>query len=362
MKIAQVPKNNFSPLPPDKTRAREWICWQLTEKLVKTGHDVTIFANSQSVTKAKIEPVVENYEEKGDGKLLQLYFRLFEIFKNYSSQFDIIHDHAIYEAALFSHLSKCPVLTTIHWFDDQISWPTDFLKKQTPRLKNHFFTPISQSMKSKLEKIIPREKLTEVIYNGIDLSEFKPDPKIKKTDYVFLGRLYQEKGYFLLPEIAKRAKIKIKFAGYIPKDLEKEKEKKVWQKYIEPAIKEGLLEYVGEIDHKKVPEFLNRAKLFINPLLYEEPFGLVMAESLACGTPVISFTRGGAKEILEDGKSGFLVDKLDDLIARIKDIDKIDQADCVERAKIFSLKRMAENYEKLYSRITSEYKTNKSRY
>jgi glycosyltransferase involved in cell wall biosynthesis len=355
MRIAQVPKNNFQPLPPDKTRAREWICWQLTEGFVAKGHDVTLFAASESKTKAKIEPVIEGYEEKGDGKIVQLYLRLYEIFKNYSGKFDIIHDHAVYESTLFSHFSKCPVVSMVHWYDEQINWPTDFLKRQVPRLKNHFFVPISEGMRQQLLKIIPGEYLTEVIYNGIDLSEFKYNPRIEKTDYIFLGRLYSEKGYWLLPKIARMAKIKIKLAGYIPKDLEKEKEKRVWQKYIDPAIKSRLLEYVGEIDHKDAPEFLNKAKVFINPLQYEEPFGLVMAESLACGTPVVSFARGGAKEIIEDGKNGFLVSNLDDLVKRIKDIDKISSKACVERAKFFSLEKMVENYERLYKKITTAY-------
>jgi len=350
LRIAQVVSLQES-VPPRGKNGLEFMVYYLTEELVRRGHDVTLFATKDSKTSARLIPVVSYpasrkyiYGWNSTNYALAGMVKAYEM----KDEFDIIHTHIGNTAYYFSDLANVPIIETIH--------SPAVGSKKTKRIRSakdvywldasrrsdsvhHVFVSNSQRDNSRLKKNV------SVVHNGIDLDKFsfKKDPK----DYfVYLGYITEDKGAHIAVKVAKKANIKLKLAGSCSgcKDYFKEK--------VKPYLKKGKIEYVGAVNPQERNRLLGGAKAILVPLQWEEPFGLVMIEAMACGTPVIGFDRAAVSEIVEDGKTGYVVDSEKDMVRAIKKIGEIKRENCRSHVeKYFTVQKMADEYEKVYEKV-----------
>ncbi|MCK4892129.1 MAG: glycosyltransferase family 4 protein, partial [Candidatus Pacebacteria bacterium] len=192
---------------------------------------------------------------------------------------------------------------------------------------------------------------TGTIYNGININDFTFNPK-PKNYLVWLGRIHYGKGLWNAINAAKISKEKLIIAG----NITCETDEKYFQS-VKPMIDGKQIKYIGEVDSRKKNELLGNAKAVLFPTIWEEPFGLVMIEAMACGTPVIGFNKGSVSEVIKDGKTGFIVKDDKEMIKAIKNIDKIDRAECRKHVeKYFTIEKMVDGYEEVYEKIIESYK------
>jgi len=364
------------PIPPDKKMkdiyAPLWLTYYLTEELVKRGHKVTLFASSDSETKAKLASdgltalvnnknlknfyyqVTEIYQKKFYQKLLEKrgviddydYLLLSRLYQQaLKRKFDIIYIDLIGLRPLpFAALCSTPTIFTLNNpltpFNKFFFWQ---YKKRYPQI--HFIALTRSHAK-------PAPNLfTAIINNGIKIKNFKFNPKPK--NYLLIsGRIANEKGIFEAIKIAKLAKEKLLIVG-------RKTEDNYWYKKVKPYIG-GDIKFKGLIPYPEMPKYYENAKAFIFPIQWEEPFGLTMIEAMACGTPVIAFQRGSVSEIVKNGKTGFIVNPFDKkggtninvFIEAIKKIDQIDRRECRKWVEEnFTIEKMVSDYEKLYYRV-----------
>ncbi len=333
------------PVPPQKYGGTELIVYYLSQILSQKGHKVYLFASGDSKTKGQLIPIFPRAIRKekiaqdikfrealkylGVGKIVGELRKI---------KVDIIHNHLGWRFLPFAPLFKCPVLTTLHGPLD-ISYQRFVYNK----FKNYPFVSISKSQR----KPLPSLNYAANVYNGIDLKKLNFKEKPKDGYLSFLGRMSPEKGPFEAIQIAKKSGRKLKMAAKI--DLV---DKKYFEAKIKPLIDGKQIEFRGEIGPKEKNDFLRNSSALLAPLQWEEPFGLFMVEAMACGTPVIAFGRGSAQEIVEHGKTGFVVENVKEAVKAVKKIEQIKRLACRERVeKNFTAEKMVDNYEKVYSRI-----------
>ena len=345
LKICQVAPLWFS-IPPEKYGGIEWIVYHLCEGLTKKGHKVTLFASGDSKVPCKLVPVYPcSLVADGISWYDQTYnlLNLTTAFKR-ASEFDIIHTHIDLWEVYFPQLVKTPCLHTIHN-------PLYSSAKKDSRLfifehfKNNNFVAISNSQRK-----FSRVKLSfaATIYNGIGIEEFKFNPK-PKDHFVWCARIDKYKGIENAIEIAERADIKLILAGRLDPT-----QKEYFEKNIKPHLGRQI-KYIGEYPTEEKSNFFGQAKALLYPIEWHEPFGLNMAESMACGTPVIAFDRGSAREVIKDGKTGFVVKDIKEAVEAVKNIDKIKREDCRKWVeKKFTAEKMVSDYEKLYYKLLSK--------
>jgi glycosyltransferase involved in cell wall biosynthesis len=343
LKIAQIAPLWFS-IPPEKYGGTERIVHFLTEGLVKKGHDVTLFASGDSKTKAKLISVIKKgliyqgipwHDWRWNNSNYSVAFER-------ANEFDIIHSHCSHWNILgadFQKLVKTPLLHTFH----------NIPKKSDPRWKifDYYKNDINIVFISKSEKrnCPVKFKRSWVVYNGIDLNQFKFNPN-PKDYFVWIARISKAKGIENAILAAEKTGVKLLLAGPIKPTMEN---------YFKTQIKPRLtkkIKYVGELPQEKLSDFYGSAKACLYPIEWEEPFGLIMAESMACGTPVIAFDRGSVREVVKDRKTGFIVKNIEEMIEAIKKIDEIKRENC--RAwvkKKFTIERMVNDYEKVFYQI-----------
>lgn len=349
LKIAQVAPLWFS-IPPEKYGGIEWIVYSLCEELTKKGHDVTLFASGDSKVPCKLVSVYPRGVLKDGVSWRDKTYDMLNLSEAFSraSEFDIIHSHIDLWELYFPRFIKTPCLHTIHN-------PLYSKNERDSRLfifekfKNNNFVLIS-----KAQKKLSRVKLNAtVIYNGIRLQEFKFNPK-PQNHIVWAARIDKHKGIENAIEAAKKVNVKLILAGRLD-PLQRE----YFENNIRPHLGEQI-QYFGEYSREQKSDFLGCARALLYPIEWEEPFGLIMAEAMACGTPVIAFDRGSVREIVKQGKTGFVVKSLDKkgniningLAKAIKKISQIDRRAC--RAWVeenFTSEKMVENYEKVYQKI-----------
>lgn len=320
MKIAIV-STTFLSTPPTHYGGTERIASLLADGLCKKGHDVTLFATGDSKTAAKLDFIHAQPAWSWEKEVAHARYAFSQAHK-----FDIIHNHSYMGLPL---IQDCPVpaVSTIH--------SLSYLYR---RYKDNLYICISNR-----QRFIFRElKKVRVAYHGLDVNSFPFSPQCE--DYlVWVGRICPEKGVHHAIYVAKKLDLPLKLIGVI-------KDVYYFEQEIKPHLG-GKIQYLGEMDEEK-NHIVKKAKCFLMPIQWEEPFGLVMIEAMACGTPVIAFNRGSAMELIEHGKTGYIVTSREEMAQAVGKIDKIDRAYCRSHvAQKFSLENMLTAHEKIYEEM-----------
>ncbi len=322
-----------------RTPPRHYGPWEnvvslLTEALVKRGIDVTLFATGDSLTSARLRAVCKKgYEEDRsiEPKVWEC-LHISEVFEH-AGEFDLIHNNFDFLPLTYSGLISTPVITTIHGFSSPKIYPV--YQKYNDRA---FYVSISKA--DRLDSL----DYVANIYHGIDISQFTFQPR--PGEYLlFFGRIHIDKGAGEAIEIAKKSGMKLIMAGII-------QDPQYYEKNIRPFIDGRSVIYAGSAGPEKRDSLLGNAYALLHPINFDEPFGLSVVESMACGTPVIAFNRGSMPELINHGHNGFLVQTVDEAVAAVHDIPMIERSACrrvVEER--FTADRMAEDYIDVYRRI-----------
>src|SRR5438046_5269181 len=335
MRIAQIAPLVES-VPPKHYGGTERIVAYLTEELVRSGHKVTLFASGDSVTSAQLIPVCRRSfrQNKRATDYLSREVLLMDHVMQRASEFDVIHFHTGCLHYLISRRLTVPHLTTLHGRLD-----TPELLRLYERFRDMPMISISNAQRTPW----PCANWQATIYHGLpqDLFRFYPEP----GDYLaFLGRASPEKRVDRAIEIAKRVGMPLKIAAKVdPAD------RRYFKREIEPLLNDPHIEWLGEISDKDKNEFLGGAYALLFPIDWPEPFGLVMIEAMACGTPVVAYEAGSVSEVMEDGVTGFIVNDIEQAVAAVWRIREINRAGCREVfEKRFTASRMARDYVNTY--------------
>lgn len=338
MKIAQVAPLHES-VPPRCYGGTERVVSYLTEELVRQGHDVTLFASGDSRTRAKLCSTVPKSLRLGGEEYNPLIYNtlLLDQVSRRADEFDVIHYHIDFLHFNISRLLNVPQLTTLHGRLD--------INDLVPIFREFREMPVV-SISNDQRKPLPFINWLATVYNGLPTDAYKLYPEPGKY-LAFLGRISPEKRVDRAIEIAIRTGMPLRIAAKVDKvDVE------YFDNEIKPLLAHPLIEYVGEINEQEKDEFLGNAYALLFPIDWPEPFGLVMIEAMACGTPVIAFQRGSVSEVMSEGKVGFIVNTVEEAVAAVEKIDFIDRCYCRrvfdER---FSAECMANNYVKAYEKV-----------
>ena len=336
MRIAQVAPL-WIPVPPYTYGGTELVVSWLCDELVRRGHEVTLFATEDSRTQAKLIPIWPRSLWLAKLKTPHAVFSLlYEKLISLQDQFDIIHDHCEFYTAPYSKFLKPKIVTTLH---HPLTEETIILYKKFPNIN---FVAISKNQR----RLGPGINIVKTIYHGLPIEkyEFNPEPK---NYLLWLSKIMTEKGIAQAIDIAKLSGENLIISGNIPPEYGD-----YFDFRIKPLIDGKKIQFVGASNFSKKIELLKNAKAFIFPVKRPEPFGLVVIEAMACGVPVIAFKEGSLPELIEDGKTGFLVNNTEEACQALKKINKISREYCREYVeKNFNLKRMVNRYEKLYKKI-----------
>jgi glycosyltransferase involved in cell wall biosynthesis len=338
MKIAQVAPLTEA-VPPKLYGGTERVVAYLTDALVELGHDVTLFASGDSLTKAKLvaiwpralrlDPDIKDY--------FAPVFMELETVARRAHEFDVIHSHLDYFGYPVLQRLGVPAVTTLHGRLD--------LPELPPLYEVYGDVPVV-SISNSQRGPLAQANYVATILHGLpkDLLEKGPGT----GGYLaFLGRISPEKAPDAAIRIAARAGMPIKMAAKVDKVDEE-----YYKATVEPLLPQGDIEFIGEIGEHQKSGFLGDAAALIFPIAWREPFGLVMIEAMACGTPVIAFENGSVPEVLEDGVTGFIVHNEDEAAAAVAKIGTLDRNRIrAEFDRRFTAHHMAENYLKLYSRL-----------
>lgn len=329
------------------------VALNVAEGLAKRGHEVTFFGplgskskickvrevNIKPLYKNKILKTPEVKREKEREKIFYLFdqYIISLIFQeNLKNKFDVIHIHPVDRALPFAPLTKTPVVYTLH--DPIYPWKVKVFEMY--QTENQYFVSLSNAQR----KPAPNLNWAGTIYNGINLKFFPFNPK-PKNYLLFLGRILPKKGPHLAIQATIKARENLVIAG-APNTG------RFWEKKIQPFLKRKNIKYAGFLPYGKTYKLYQEAKALLCPIQWEEPFGLTFIESMACGTPVIAFDRGSAREVIKDGKTGFVVKNIEEMIEAIKKIDQIDRKECRKWVEEnFTIERMVNDYEKIYYQI-----------
>jgi glycosyltransferase involved in cell wall biosynthesis len=319
--------------PPRQYGAWETVAGNITEGLAARGWDVTLFATKDSVTRAHLHAVVDQgYEEDraADPKVAE-YLHISEAFEH-AAEFDLIHSHYDFMALTYSRLVKTPVLTTIHGFSSPKIMPV------YQKYREGYFVSISDSDRA------PGLNYLATVYNGIDLSLY-PFQESPGEELIFLGRIHPDKGVHLAIAVARLSGLPLLIAGII-------QDKEYFEKQVEPYLDNREIRYIGPVDVAGKNELFSRARALLHLNTIPERFGLVLAETNAAGVPVIAMDLGSCREVIEDGKTGFLVNGINEAVEALKSVHKIDREACRRRVEqCFSMEIMVQAYERVYCRI-----------
>ena len=344
LRIAQIAPL-WIPIPPRTYGGIELMLFNLVEELHRRRHKVTLFASGDSKVSIKLSAPIGKaiWLEKGIRNPHAAIIKMIHEIKTQAGSFDIIHNHFnffMFPLALCNG-SLPPILTTIHRPVD--SFYADAIKTFS-QIK---FCVLSEDAKQSAEE--QGIFVVDVVPNGIDVEKY-PFSKKQGEYLLYLGRLNKEKGIVTALKIAKEADEKLVVAGNIVGGDE-------WSYFmheVQPLLNDEHVKFVGQIAFQEKAELLKNAKALLFPIDRQEPFGLVMIEAMASGTPVIAFRRGSVPEVIEDGKTGFIVDTAEEAVKAVKKISSLDRSDCRKLVEEkFTLKIMVDRYEKLYEKILS---------
>lgn len=338
MRIAQVAPL-YESVPPKYYGGTERVVSYLTEELVRQGHDVTLYASGDSVTKAHLVAPCRRslrLDKHCMDQLAHHVLMLEMVFKD-PDRFDIIHFHIDYMHFPISRRHRTPHLTTLHGRLD--------IPDLVPLYQEFREVPVVSISNSQREPL-PWLNWQGTVYHGLpeDLYTFREEPG---RYLAFLGRISPEKRVDRAIEIARRIGMPIKIAAKVDNV-----DKDYFEDVVEPLLRNPLVEYVGEIGEGEKDEFLGNAYALLFPIDWPEPFGLVMIEAMACGTPVIAYRRGSVPEVLEEGVTGFIVQGLEDAIEAVRRVPTLSRRRCREVfEERFSASRMVRDYLTIYKRL-----------
>lgn len=346
MRIAQVAPL-WERVPPPGYGGIELVVGLLTDELVRRGHEVTLFASGDSQTLAKLSSVHEcalrldeRVKEPGIYDMMQLA-RVYQE----ANRFDIIHSHVGCSALPYTGLVQVPTVHTQHG----IYTPDN--AKLFRQFRHQPYISISHAQRDLSLGL----NYTATVYNGIDSSLYKFRPQPEEPPYLaFVGRISPEKGPLQAIEAARRSGWTLKMAGKVdPVDRE------FYTRQVRPQIDGEQIQYFGEVSHEQKAVLLAGAGGTLFPIQWREPFGLVMIESMACGTPVIAMALGAAPEVIATGRTGFLVHSTDEMVERIAAIRTIDRQACRDHVMAnFTVERMTDGYEATYQEILAGHSHN----
>ena len=340
MRIAQI-SPLFEAVPPKLYGGTERVVYSLTEELVAMGHDVTLFASGDSITSATLAPMRDQALRLDPSvkDWVAIYYRMVEMIYRRKDEFDVLHFHIDYFPLSLFTRQTTPFLTTIH---GRLDLP-EFVETYGT-FPNAPFVSISDSQR----KPIPDLNWVRTVLHGMPANLLKPQP-VKQEYAAFLGRVSPEKGLDQAIRIAGKAGLKLKVAAKVDNA-----DKDYYDTIIKPLIKGNpFVEFIGEINDAQKPEFLSGAHALLFPIRWPEPFGLVMIESMACGTPVIAFNHGSVPEVIDPGVTGFIVNDIDEAVKAVGKVPMLDRARV--RATFdrrFTARRMAEDYVDLYETLS----------
>ncbi|MGA2388643.1 MAG: glycosyltransferase family 4 protein [Candidatus Sulfotelmatobacter sp.] len=338
MKIAQV-SPLYESVPPLLYGGTERVVSWLTEELVRMGHDVTLFASGDSVTTARLVPLSPRalrLDSQCKDPIARHVLMMEQVFSE-SANFDLIHSHVDYLHFSLSRRTATPCLSTLHGrldIPDLVPLYQAFREMPLVSISDAQRKPLSwANWQGTVHHGMPRKSLRLMNGSGGYLA--------------FLGRISPEKGVDEAIEIARRAGVPLKIAAKIdPADRE------YFENYIKPLLNSEFVEFVGEIGYNEKNAFLGNAAGLLFPICWPEPFGLVMIEALACGTPVIGYRHGSVPEVLVDGVTGFIVPDSAGAVDAVKRLSQIDRKVCRNYFDLhFSDERMALEYMAIYEKL-----------
>ncbi len=340
LRIAQVAPL-WASIPPATYGGIELIVHLLTNELVRRGHDVTLFASGDSRTDAKLRAVCDEnvmaLMEKNGASLYEYYANsaAADALRN-PDEFDIVHFHAGNSLVPVASLVRTTTVFTMHTF------PSADEKWMFARYPNANIVGISRDQVSEFSRIRGRE--VPVVYNGIDCDRF--DPTFGRGEYLaFLGRLSHDKNPLDAIRVAKKVGMPLVLAGR----PQNSKEEKYFAENVQQHLDGKNVRWIGPVNHAQKNELLRHAAALLFPVQWPEPFGLVMVEAMACGTPVVARTWGSVVEVVEQGVTGFHAEEIDDLAALVPKAIELDRRRIRERVcERFSYATMVDNYVALY--------------
>jgi glycosyltransferase involved in cell wall biosynthesis len=345
MRIAQVAAL-FESVPPALYGGTERVIAALCDGLVAAGHDVTLFGAGSSSTNARLVPVVAgplrprmSRQEMVD-VAPHLHLRMLADIYARAEEFDVIHSHIDLLTLPFVASTRVPTVITMHGRLD-----TDAMQQVLPRYPAVPLISISDAQRLPLART--RLDWVATVPNGLPLGPYLAHPRTGKGDYfAFVGRISPEKRPDLAIDIARRTGHRLRIAAKVdPFDLE------YFESHIEPLIDGDEIVFAGEMGERDKPAFYTGARALLFPSDWPEPFGLVMIEALAAGTPVIALRRGSVPEVLVDGVTGFICGDVDEMVAAVDRLDEIDPDACRTASLEFTAEKMCRRYVEAYEQL-----------
>lgn len=341
MRIAQLAPLIES-VPPHGYGGTELVVSHLTEELVKMGHEVTLFATADSRTDARlVATAASGLRASGVPVHRWSCYELENILSlmRMQNQFDVIHNHLGFYALPFLENASCAVLTTNH------NPIMDYCKNVYLEYSDQPFVSISDAYQR--YNFADRLNYVARVYNGIEVDAFRPVENPRQDYVLFIGRICEAKGTREAIEIAKAVDKPLIIAGKIdPADTE------YYETHVKHLIDGQSINYIGEVNFSEKLSLYQHALAVIYPINFEEPFGLVMAEAMATGTPTVALDRGSVREVLSDRETAVIGSTVQELIERFAEIYDLDRSACINRARsLFSKDKMAKEYSKVYESL-----------
>ncbi len=331
-------------VPPRKYGGTERVVAALTDELVRRGHDVTLFASGDSETLARLVPIVPTglrllpETQMPRDHLPAVIAQMGQVFAR-ADEFDLIHNHNDYFAFPFARMTYTPVLTTLH---GQLDLPT------LPVVYAAYPDAAVNSIGMHQRRPLPQARWVGNVPNGVDLTHLHVGNG-SGGYFAFLGRISPHKGITQAIAIARRTGIPLRIAAKIDDDHPE------YYDLMKNELDGRLIKWVGEISEAEKSDFLGNARALLFPIQWPEPFGLAMAEAMACGTPVLATPFGAVPEVIVDGMTGFIRNTADELATLVNRLGEIDRHACRAHVETyFSAAAMTTGYERLYERLIAE--------
>jgi len=330
----------WTPIPPPFYGGIELVVDQTARGLVAAGHEVTLFATGDSTCPVPLKWVLPRAEGSRIGMAVPELRHVIHAYETVADH-DVVHDHTVVGPFYSERYPRLRVLTTIHGpFNEEL---TDLYRAVAHRVP---IVCISHAQR----RAAPDLPVARVIHHGLDASAFAFGDGSGDEDgeyFLFLGRMSPEKGVHLAVEAARKAGVRVLLAA----KMRESSERTYFEERVAPLLGPDAV-YLGEVPHERKLELLSGARALLFPICWNEPFGMVMLESMACGTPVIAFSNGAAPEVVDDGRTGFLCHDEADMIEAVGRVGELRREDC--RASIegyFSTKRMVADHIELYEEL-----------